>query len=84
MKGPYERLKYDFRRVWECPQCGHRRYTEGDTTYVLCDCTLKETSRRTPMRFTLDGGRRCDAPSTPQSSPTSQTPPSAETRPAMQ
>jgi hypothetical protein len=60
MKGPYERLKYDFRRLWECPKCGHRRYSGGDSTGELCDCTLKETARRTPMRLASEGGRRTE------------------------
>ena len=28
MRGPYERLKYDLRRLWECPVCKHTNTTE--------------------------------------------------------
>ncbi len=38
MKGPYQRLKYDLRRLWECPVCQHRAHTHGDVTTVLCRC----------------------------------------------
>ena len=42
MKGPYERLKYDLRRVWECPLCHHRERSNGSTTSYLCRCQRKE------------------------------------------
>jgi hypothetical protein len=62
MKGPSERLKYDFRRLWECPRCGLRRRSGGDTTSESCDCALKENPpRRTPMRLIAEGGRRAEA-----------------------
>ncbi|MEZ6116916.1 MAG: hypothetical protein R3C28_10145 [Pirellulaceae bacterium] len=35
MKGPYERLKYDGHRIWECPVCHHRERTSGDRTTHL-------------------------------------------------
>ncbi len=38
MKGPYERLKYELRRVWECPLCHHRERTTGERTFCLCSC----------------------------------------------
>lgn len=38
MKGPSERLKYDLRRVWECPVCKHREKTPGSATSCLCHC----------------------------------------------
>ena len=38
MKGPYQRLKHDLRRLWECPVCGHRTHASGDVTSVLCAC----------------------------------------------
>jgi len=37
MKGPYERLKYDLRRVWECPVCRARVRTGGNVTSLLCE-----------------------------------------------
>ncbi|MFT5525968.1 MAG: hypothetical protein ACI9G1_001100 [Pirellulaceae bacterium] len=36
MKGPYERSKYDFHRVWECPQCHQRERSTGGATYAFC------------------------------------------------
>ena len=42
MKGPYERLKYELRRVWECPVCHHRERTGGNATTYLCRCQRKE------------------------------------------
>lgn len=38
MKGPYQRLKHDLRRLWECPVCGHRTHASGHVTSVLCAC----------------------------------------------
>lgn len=61
VKGPYERLKYDFRRLWECPICGHRRWSPGTLTAEACDCTLKESPPRvTFMQLLAEGGRRTD------------------------
>jgi hypothetical protein len=59
MKGPYERLKYDLRRVWECPICHHRERTPGNTVTCLCRCQQKEgPTTRTYMRLVEDGARR--------------------------
>ncbi|HZT83222.1 MAG TPA: hypothetical protein VFA26_23535 [Gemmataceae bacterium] len=38
MKGPGGRLKFDVRRVWECPACHHRARTGGDVVNRACDC----------------------------------------------
>ena len=38
MKGPYERLKYDLRRIWECPVCHHKERTGGAVTSQMCRC----------------------------------------------
>lgn len=38
MKGPYQRLRHDLRRHWECPVCGHRVTTSGAETSALCKC----------------------------------------------
>jgi hypothetical protein len=52
MKGPYERLKYDFRRVWECPACRHHELTDGTVTSVRCRCKEKEDIRNLiPMKL---------------------------------
>src|SRR5690348_8910084 len=42
MKGPYERLKYDLRRLWECPACKRRERTAGSITFRHCTCRLKQ------------------------------------------
>ena len=59
MKGPYERLKYDLRRIWECPKCQARQRTDGTTTALICGCqlTLAE-NQRVSMNLLLDGIRR--------------------------
>jgi len=59
MKGPYERLKYDLRRVWECPACHHRERTSGGATSCLCRCqTQVDVGKQTWMRLVEDGPRR--------------------------
>ena len=59
MKGPYERLKYDLRRVWECPACHHRERTGGEVSFMVCGCQEKEPPpRRVCMRLVEDGPRR--------------------------
>ena len=56
VKGPYERLKFDLRRLWECPACSHRERTGGDVTYMLCRCQAKEApGNRTYMKLVEDG-----------------------------
>jgi len=59
MKGPYERLKYDGRRVWECPVCEHRERAPGHITTRLCRCQ-KDLDPRKQVWMTLaeDGVRR--------------------------
>jgi hypothetical protein len=59
VKGPYERLKYDLRRVWACPLCQHRERTGGDCTSRLCPCQAKvEPAERRYMTLVDDGCRR--------------------------
>lgn len=66
MKGPYERLKYDLRRVWECPVCGHRERTGGHVTQRLCRCQQSlPASQRRFMKLIADGIRRVDGASEP-------------------
>ncbi len=38
MRGPYERLKYDLRRTFECPKCGRHERRAGNATTCLCEC----------------------------------------------
>jgi len=60
MKGPYERLKYDGRRVWECPECKHRERTECHVVNLMCDCQKKKLtlSERVSMKLVEDNVRR--------------------------
>lgn len=59
MKGPYERLKYDGRRVWECPKCSHKERTTGSVTYSFCRCQEKvANAERVSMKLVEDGVRR--------------------------
>ena len=58
MKGPFERLRYDLRRVWECPLCHHKVNTLGTVTAQLCDCQQDETTRTVSMHLIEDGPRK--------------------------
>lgn len=55
MKGPYERLKYDLRRRWECPRCEATERRGGEFTYVFCERCAEDGSP-TPMRLADEGG----------------------------
>ncbi|HTN75849.1 MAG TPA: Rieske 2Fe-2S domain-containing protein [Pirellulaceae bacterium] len=67
MRGPHERLKYDFRRVWECPVCHHRERTPGSVTSQICGCQAKETLlKQVAMKLVDDGPRRVDGKVLPQ------------------
>ena len=70
MKGPYERLKYDLRRVWECADCHHRERSSGSVTTVWCSCQqAKETRSRVAMRLVEDDVRRVRATASPSAAP---------------
>lgn len=59
MKGPFERIKYDLRRVWECPVCHHKERKGGQTTAVVCLCQLSEPiTKQQPMHLIDDHIRR--------------------------
>jgi len=59
MKGPYERLKYDLRRVWECPVCKRRERTAGTVTFRHCNCQMKQVDGRpVVMKLVEDGVQR--------------------------
>ncbi len=58
MKGPFERLKYDLRRIWECPSCGHKVRTDGAATTQFCRCGKPNTNPEVPMKLIGDGARR--------------------------
>ena len=38
MKGPGHRLKFDVRRVWECPVCHRRQKSDGRVVHLRCHC----------------------------------------------
>ncbi|MDA1049908.1 MAG: hypothetical protein O3C40_05445 [Planctomycetota bacterium] len=55
MKGPFERLKYDLRRVWECPECHHKERADGTVTTLVCRCQAKkEPLARVVMKLVED------------------------------
>jgi hypothetical protein len=59
MKGPYERLKYDLRRLWECPVCKRRERTDGGVTFRFCDCgTKQDGGLPVVMKLVADGPQR--------------------------
>lgn len=63
MKGPYERLKYDLRRLWECPACHKRERTPGSVSSRLCLCQLKQSDGRpVVMKLIEDGPQRVVPP----------------------
>jgi len=59
MKGPVERLKYDLRRVWECPACHLRMRTTGAVSHTTCTCqTNVPLVEQRCMKLVEDGVRR--------------------------
>jgi len=75
MKGPYERLKYDLRRVWECPQCQARQRTDGTITGLVCNCQYPVVeNERVSMKLVRDDIRRSSVKQPTSSPPTSDTP----------
>jgi hypothetical protein len=65
MKGPYERLKFDLRRVWECPICKRRERTAGTVTFRHCNCRMKQVDGQpVVMKLVEDGVQRHSAPIT--------------------
>ena len=58
MKGPFQRLKYDLRRVWECPVCAHKERSTGAVTTMLCRCQQEvQPVDQKWMRLIEDGPR---------------------------
>lgn len=62
MRGPFERLKYDLRRIWECPACGHKVRTDGSATSQFCRCGKPNTNPAVAMKLVGDGPRRLVPP----------------------
>jgi hypothetical protein len=59
VKGPYQRLKYELRRVFECPKCHRREYVAGSLTYRFCTCPGKHEAPLV-MKMVADDVRRSD------------------------
>lgn len=70
MKGPFERLKYDLRRMWECPTCKRRERTAGTATFRHCSCQMQKLDGK-PVVMTLiaDGVQRLVPEVAPPHSP---------------
>jgi hypothetical protein len=63
MKGPYERFKYDLRRLWECPACHKRERAPGSLTSRLCLCQMKQPDGQpVVMKLIEDGPQRIVPP----------------------
>jgi hypothetical protein len=63
MKGPYERLKYDLRRLWECPVCQRRERAPGSQTTRHCLCLLQKAGGKpVVMKLIEDGVQRTVPP----------------------
>jgi hypothetical protein len=59
MKGPQERLKYDLRRLWECPVCKRRERVAASQTFRFCNCQLKQADGKpVVMKLIQDGVQR--------------------------
>lgn len=59
MRGPFERLKYDLRRGWECPVCHRKEKTDFLITSRFCNCQQKkEGGALVSMKLSEDGVRR--------------------------
>ena len=62
MKGPFERFKYDLRRLWECPACHKRERTPGSVTSRLCLCQMKQADGQPVVMKLLEDGPQRVAP----------------------
>jgi len=59
MRGPYERLKYDLRRGWECPLCHRKEKADFLITNRFCNCRQKKDGGPlVSMKLVDDGVRR--------------------------
>lgn len=88
MKGPFERLKYDLRRLWECPLCKRRERSDGTVTSRFCNCPGKGApeAQRTPMKLVEEAGHRTVPEfqyQQPHETELAQVPPAQEPGPAI-
>ncbi len=56
MKGPWQRIRYDGRRLWQCPVCGHRHRASGNVTSQLCACQKSRTEGQRAWMKLVDEG----------------------------
>jgi hypothetical protein len=85
MKGPHERLKYDLRRLWECPACKHRERTPGTVTFRHCQCQMKQPEGRpVVMKLVEDGVQRIGPPIVIEHEPLEAMPPPLPPPPAVE
>lgn len=82
MKGPYERLKYDLRRLWECPKCRRRERTDGTVTFRFCACESRPGGLGVPMKLVEEAGHRTVPPIRPPATCAAPSEPTAEGNPA--
>jgi len=62
MRGPYERLKYDLRRLWECPACKRRERTLGSVTFKHCLCRMQQLDGQPVVMKLIEDGVQQVAP----------------------
>jgi len=63
MKGPSQRLKFELRRLWECPVCQRRERAPGSVTSRLCMCQMKHAEGKpVVMKLVTDGVQRVTPP----------------------
>src|SRR5262245_53007497 len=63
MKGPYQRVKFDLRRLWECPVCKRRDRTAGSVTFRHCQCQMNRIDGKpVVMKLIEDGAQRLTPP----------------------
>jgi hypothetical protein len=63
MKGPHQRLKFDLRRLWECPACKRRERTAGTVTFRHCECQMRQMDGKlVVMKLIEDGVQRKTPP----------------------
>jgi hypothetical protein len=65
MKGPGGRLRFDIRRLWECPACHRRELTAGDVVNRLCTCSTKSDPPRQNWMKLVEQKPARPAPPTP-------------------
>jgi len=62
MKGPSGRLKFDVRRLWECPQCRRRDYSTGQMVTRQCPSCAEPAKGGQTIGMHLLEGSTVDPP----------------------